>query len=64
MSAALLPQILEETVEVRVAGERARIYREGGISYDEYVHGIGWILNDSPSLVIELVAEKIQDCLR
>lgn len=36
-------------VFVRLGHERASIYWEGGIGFEKYMPGIGWIVDDEPS---------------
>ncbi len=37
--------------------ERARIYAEGGIGFEYHQKGIGWVIDDDPSEVIQRLAE-------
>lgn len=43
-------------VRVQYGSERATVYAEGGIHYDRHERGIGWIVDDSPSLIIQTLA--------
>ena len=47
-------------VTVRRGRERARVYAAGGIGYDIYVDGPGWVVNDEPDEVIERLAAAVQ----
>ena len=40
--------------------ERALIYSEGGIGFEQHVLGIGWVVDDNPSAEIIRLAEHLQ----
>ena len=44
---------------VSIPGRRAFLFDAGGISYERYVRGPGWIVDDEPSEMIERYAEHL-----
>lgn len=36
---------------------RARVYAEGGIGYDSWVDGMGWVADDDPDADFETIVE-------
>jgi hypothetical protein len=49
------------TVYVSYGDERARVYSAGGIGFDQRIRGIGWVVDDEPSPVIERLAYAVRD---
>lgn len=50
------------TVVVRLGQERARIYHEGGVGFDQHIKGVGWVVNDHcPSLAIGKLAVALRN---
>lgn len=45
---------------VRYGRERVRVYAAGGIGFDRYAKGIGWVVNDRPSKLIADYALALQ----
>ena len=41
-------------------GHRATIHNEGGISYEAYINGVGWVLDDDPPPALEMYAFELQ----
>lgn len=48
------------TVIVRFGDERARVYAEGGIGFDRYLKGIGWVVCDRPGRLISKYAMAVR----
>lgn len=49
-------------VFVRLGQERARIYLEGGIGFDQHIKGLGWVVNDHcPSPAIGKLAVAVRN---
>jgi hypothetical protein len=57
-NAVSLPPV--PAVTVTVGQERARIYQEGGIGFEHFIRGIGWCVDDRPSLYIAKLARRVQ----
>ena len=43
--------------------ERALIYSEGGIGFEQHVLGIGWVVDGNPSSEIIRLAEHLQSAV-
>jgi len=48
-------------ITVSVGEERARLFREGGTGYEVYVRGLGWVTEESPSPLIEMLAAEVRE---
>lgn len=47
-------------VIVQYGDERARVYLEGGIGFDHFIRGVGWVVNDQPGSLIFKLALAIR----
>ena len=47
-------------VIIQLDKERATVYPEGGIGFEQHVLGIGWVVDDNPSPEIIRLAEHLQ----
>lgn len=45
---------------IQIGNQRAKLYPEGGISYESHVKGIGWCIEDEPDEALESLAERMQ----
>lgn len=45
---------------VQIGDERARVYCEGGVGFDRFVKGVGWVVNDKPGRLIARYAFAVR----
>lgn len=46
---------------VRLGQERARVYFEGGISFEHYIRNIGWVADNGPNPALAKIAIAVRN---